>query len=119
MRLAAEERPDAILVPQRAVQELQGAKTVYVVGPDNKVVLRSVKLDGDRWENYFIVDEGLKAGDRVIVEGLQKVRPGMIVAPAAQPISAEPPARKSVPKAGAPPTAAPELPPKPPASKSR
>lgn len=119
VRLAAEERPDAILVPQRAVQELQGAKTVYVVGPDNKVVLRSVKLDGDRWENYFIVDEGLKAGDRVIVEGLQKVRPGMIVAPAAHPISAEPPARKSGPKAGAPPTAAPELPPKPPASKSK
>lgn len=117
VRIAVEERANAILVPQRAVQELQGAKTVYVVGPDNKVALRSVKLSGERWESYFIVDEGLKAGDRVILEGLQKVRPGMLVTPAAQPISAEPPASKGALRPGAAPKAAPELPAKPPASR--
>ncbi len=73
-----------------AVQELQGARTVYVVGPDNKVALRSVKLSGDRWESYFIVDEGVKPGDRVILEGIQKVRPGLVVTATTQPISAEP-----------------------------
>jgi membrane fusion protein (multidrug efflux system) len=90
VRVAAEERVNAILVPQRSVQELQGARTAYVVGPENKVALRSVKLSGDRWESYFIVDEGLKPGDRVILEGIQKVRPGMVVAPTTEPISTEP-----------------------------
>ena len=67
-------------MPQRAIQELQGAKTVMVVDAQNKVSVRTIKL-GDKSENYFIVLEGLKAGERVIVEGMQKARPGSEVKP--------------------------------------
>jgi membrane fusion protein (multidrug efflux system) len=80
VRVAAEERKDVILVPQVAVQELQSAKYVLVVGSDNKVVQRPVKV-GERYESSFIVLEGLQAGERVITEGIQKVRPGMDVKP--------------------------------------
>jgi len=80
LRVAAEERPDAILVPQVAVQELQSAKYVMVVGPDNTVAQRTIKVS-DRYEDSYIVVEGLKAGERVVVEGVQKVRPGMVVNP--------------------------------------
>lgn len=82
VRVAAEERPDVILVPQIAVQELQSAKYMLVVGPDNKVSQRPVKV-GDRYENSIIVLEGLQAGERVVTEGIQKVRPGMVVQPTA------------------------------------
>ncbi len=80
LRVAAEERPDAILVPQVAVQELQSAKYVMVVGSDNKVSQRTIKVS-DRYENSYIVVEGLNAGERVVTEGVQKVRPGMVVNP--------------------------------------
>lgn len=80
VRVAAEERSDAILVPQVAVQELQSAKFVMVVGSDNKVSQRTVKV-GDRVEDSYVVTEGLKAGERVVTEGLQKIRPGMVVTP--------------------------------------
>lgn len=74
-------RPDALLVPQRAVtRDPKGAASVMVVGPDNKVAPRPIKVGrtvGDAW----LVESGLKAGDRVIVEGLQKVAPGAAVAP--------------------------------------
>jgi membrane fusion protein (multidrug efflux system) len=80
VRVAAEERADAILVPQVAVQELQSAKYVMVVGSDNKVSQRTVKV-GDRCETSYVVLDGLKAGERVITEGIQKVRPGMTVTP--------------------------------------
>ena len=80
VRAAAEERVDAILVPQVAVQELQSAKYVLVVGPDNKVAQRTVKI-GERYENSYIVTEGLQAGEQVVTEGIQKVRPGMAVTP--------------------------------------
>jgi membrane fusion protein (multidrug efflux system) len=69
---------DAILVPQLAVMEQQSAKTVYVVEDGNKVAVRTVVLGG-RYENLTIVKEGLKPGERVITEGMQKVRPGMVV----------------------------------------
>jgi membrane fusion protein (multidrug efflux system) len=68
------------LVPQRAIQELQGAKTVMVVDAQNKVQLRTIKV-GDKAENFVIVLEGLNAGERVIVEGMQKARPGSEVKP--------------------------------------
>jgi membrane fusion protein (multidrug efflux system) len=72
---------DAIAVSQRAVQHgADGGATVLVVTPDNKVEVRPVKTDtavGDKW----IVSSGLKAGERVIVDGLQKVQPGMTVNP--------------------------------------
>jgi membrane fusion protein (multidrug efflux system) len=65
-------------VPQRAVTELQGSHQVAVVGSDNKVSIRPVTV-GDRVGNLWIVTDGLKAGERVIVEGLLKVRDGAIV----------------------------------------
>lgn len=80
VRVAVAERENAILIPQRAVQELQGAKTVMVVDKENKVQVRSVSL-GDQSDKYIIVLQGLSAGERVIVEGMQKVRPGSQVNP--------------------------------------
>lgn len=80
VRVAAEERADAILVPQVAVQELQSAKYVLVVDADNTISQRTVKVS-DRYEDSYIVVEGLKAGERVVTEGVQKVRPGMVVKP--------------------------------------
>ncbi len=89
VRAAVETRPGALLVPQLAVQEVQGAYQVAVVGGDNKVSMRGVKA-GPRIDNLWIIDEGLKPGERVIVEGLQKVRDGVTV----NPKPAEPPAPK-------------------------
>jgi RND family efflux transporter MFP subunit len=70
----------ALLVPQRAVSELQGSYQVAVVGPDNKIDIRTVKV-GERIGALLIVEEGLKPGDIVVVEGMQKVRPGAAVNP--------------------------------------
>ena len=81
LRVAVAERENAILVPQRAIQELQGAKTVMVVDDKNMVTVRSIKL-GDKADKEVVVIEGLNPGDRVIVEGMQKVRPGAQVNPA-------------------------------------
>jgi membrane fusion protein, multidrug efflux system len=80
IRYQADEKRNALLVPQAAVQELQGARSVLTVGADNKVVARNV-VAGERVGDHWIIDQGLKPGDRVIVEGLQKVQPGMTVAP--------------------------------------
>ena len=71
---------DALLVPQRAVSELQGGYQVAVVDGDNKVSIRTVKV-GDRVGNQWIIAEGLKPGERVVAEGVQKVRPGLQVNP--------------------------------------
>jgi membrane fusion protein, multidrug efflux system len=79
---------NAVLVPQRAVSELQSAKVVYVIGSDNKVQLRTVQL-GPRYEEYYVALSGLKAGERIVAEGIQKVRPGMTVAPTEKPVSSE------------------------------
>jgi membrane fusion protein (multidrug efflux system) len=88
VRLAARVSEDALLVPQKAVTEMQSTKIVYIVGPDNKVVLRSVTL-GDRVGQDYIVTSGVKPGDRVVVEGIQKARPGATVKPTDQPITKE------------------------------
>jgi RND family efflux transporter MFP subunit len=80
VRAVTEEVPNAILVPQVAVQELQGAKTVLVIGEGDKVVQRTVTLR-EPYQDFYIVTAGLKPGERVIVEGLQKARPGMQVKP--------------------------------------
>jgi membrane fusion protein (multidrug efflux system) len=80
VRVAMDTRKGAILIPQRAVSELQGSYQVAVVGPDNKVTIKVVKL-GPTEGALYVVDEGLKAGDRVVVEGIQRVRSGMTVAP--------------------------------------
>src|SRR5271167_4878673 len=71
---------DALLVPQRAVSELQGGYQVAAVDDKNKVSIRTVKV-GDRVGNQWIIADGVKPGERVIAEGVQKVRPGMQVNP--------------------------------------
>jgi membrane fusion protein (multidrug efflux system) len=74
------EKPNAILVPQKAVQELQGTHSVYVVGPDNKAMHRDITVSA-RVGNNWIVERGLKPGELVIVEGISKVKPGIVVKP--------------------------------------
>lgn len=71
---------DGILVPQRSVMETQGLHNVYVVNKENKIELRQIKL-GPTINSSWLVEEGLKNGDRVVYEGLQKVKPGMQVNP--------------------------------------
>jgi membrane fusion protein, multidrug efflux system len=73
-------RPDAILIPQKAVQELQGLKTVFVIGDDNKVSVRQITAT-QRLGSDWVIDSGLKAGEVVVVDGLQKVSPGATVKP--------------------------------------
>jgi len=90
VRTAVRTQKDALLVPQRAVSELQGGYQVAVVDGENKVSIRPVKV-GDRVGTEWIVAEGLKQGERVIVEGVQKVGPGMQVNP--KPFAAETKAR--------------------------
>jgi len=68
-------RPGALVVPQRAVTELQGGARVAVAGADGKAEIRSVEL-GPRTADLFVVEKGLQAGDKVIVTGLQYLRPG-------------------------------------------
>ena len=71
-------RPNSILVPERAVAELQGKTFVWVIGPDNKASQRAVKV-GEGLGGSVLIQEGLKPGDRIVVEGLQKVREGSTV----------------------------------------
>lgn len=78
VRFASEIRRDALLVLQRAVQELQDRHNVVVVDADNKVSVRSVKV-GPRVDDLWVIDEGLAPGERVVVEGLQRLRDGMTV----------------------------------------
>jgi RND family efflux transporter MFP subunit len=70
----------ALLVPQRAVTDLQGSYQIAVVDTDNKVSIRSVKV-GERVDNMWVVAEGLKPGERVVAEGVQKVAAGARVNP--------------------------------------
>jgi len=77
-RILVETRSNALLVPQRAVQELQNLRSVAVVGADNKVTFRNVKT-GPRVDTLWVIDEGLKPGEQVVAEGLQALSDGMIV----------------------------------------
>ena len=70
----------ALLIPQRAVSQLQGSDQVAVVGPDNKISLRAVQT-GERVDTMWIISSGLKAGDRVVAEGTQKAKDGSTVTP--------------------------------------
>jgi RND family efflux transporter MFP subunit len=71
---------NALVVPQRAVSELQGGYQVALVGPDNKVSIKTVTV-GDRVGSDWVISDGLKPGDRVVAEGIQKARPGAQVNP--------------------------------------
>ena len=73
-------RTGVLSVPQPAVMELQGNYQVAVVDAENKVSIRPVKV-GDLFGNMWIIVEGLKPGERVIVEGTQKAQEGSVVAP--------------------------------------
>jgi membrane fusion protein (multidrug efflux system) len=85
----------ALVVPQRAVMDLQGQKQIAVIGPEDKVEVRTVKL-GPKSGSEQVVESGLAAGDRVVVEGFQKIRPGMtVVAKAVIPDVAAPPPGKN------------------------
>jgi multidrug efflux pump subunit AcrA (membrane-fusion protein) len=84
-------------VPQRAVSELQGGYQVAVVGPGNKVEIRPIET-ADRIGTFWVVTKGLSPGDRIVVEGTQKVRPGAVVEP--RPVAAEQPAPARSPSAG-------------------
>jgi len=78
VRAVTSTKQGALLVPQRAVTELQGSYRVAVVGADNKVSFRPVKV-GDRVGSLWVIEEGLRQGERVVAEGTQKVRPDAVV----------------------------------------
>jgi membrane fusion protein (multidrug efflux system) len=80
VRASTYTRTGALLVPQRAVVELQGSFQLAVVGSDNKVSMRIVRV-GERVGTEWIIDSGVKAGEMVVVEGVQKVRDGSSVNP--------------------------------------
>lgn len=78
--LPAFDKPDAIRVPQKAVLELQGHQSVFVVGADNKIASRDITAKM-RIDHDWIVESGLRAGELVVVAGLMKIKPGMMVKP--------------------------------------
>jgi membrane fusion protein (multidrug efflux system) len=80
---------DALLVPQPAVIEVQSQYQVIVVTPDNKAIIRPVKV-GDRVEGNWIITEGLKEGDRVVVEGIQRVQTAAAQLHGAVPVTPQP-----------------------------
>jgi membrane fusion protein (multidrug efflux system) len=80
VRAIIDVRKQALLVPERAVSDLQGMEQVAVVGPDNKIELRTVQA-GPTTDGLRVIEKGLAPGDRVVVEGLQKVRAGVTVEP--------------------------------------
>jgi len=80
VRIIIDVRQGALLVPQRAVQELQGQQMVSVVGPDGTVESRTLQM-GPRLGTLWLVEKGLKPGEKVVLAGAQKVRPGTKVVP--------------------------------------
>jgi membrane fusion protein (multidrug efflux system) len=88
IRTPIETRAGGLLVQQRAVKELQGTYQVAVIGEDDKVAFRNV-TPGPRVGSLWLIDDGLKPGEQVIVEGFLKVREGMVVTPKLTP--AKPP----------------------------
>jgi membrane fusion protein (multidrug efflux system) len=91
-------RKGALLVPQRAVNDLQGGSQVAVVGSDNKAEIRTVQT-GERVGNRWVIESGLHPGDRVVVEGFTRVKSGVTVNPTEAP--AEEPAAAAAPAASA------------------
>ena len=84
VRVRTQNRPHTVLIPQEAAQTVQGTDTVSVVGPNNTVALRTI-TNGGPYGAFFIVLSGVAAGERVIVQGVQKVRPGAQVTPTLKP----------------------------------
>ena len=88
VRIQTGVRTAALLVPQGAVRELQGGYEVALVGADNKTVIRSVKAE-EKFGNLWVISEGLKPDDQVVVEGVEKVKDGTPVVPKAAKLMAE------------------------------
>jgi len=80
VRAVTATKPAALLVPQRAVSELQGSYQVAAVGADNKIEMRTVKV-GERSGSMWVIEDGLKDGETVVVEGIQRIKPGAVVNP--------------------------------------
>jgi RND family efflux transporter MFP subunit len=80
VRAVTATKPAALLVPQRAVSELQGSNQVAVVGSDNKIDMRTVKV-GERSGSMWVIEDGLKDGETVVVEGIQRIKAGAVVNP--------------------------------------
>ncbi len=80
VRYVTEHRTDVILVPRRAVRQNQKIQTVFVVGKADKIQARVVKT-GSRIGDAWLIEQGLEPGDRVVVDGLLTVRPGVVVHP--------------------------------------
>jgi membrane fusion protein (multidrug efflux system) len=78
IRVQTGEKSGVFLVPQRAVRELQGVRSLFLVDNEDKVVTRTVTAT-DRIGGLWVIEKGLEAGDRVIVEGIQRVQPGVKV----------------------------------------
>ena len=99
VRAVTDRLPGALVIPQRAVRDLQGLSQVAVVGAEDKVAFKNVTL-GPATGSDYVVTAGLAAGERVVVEGLQKIRDGVVVKPV------PPPDRKAAAAASPTPTAA-------------
>ncbi len=102
VRVLAGTKKGALLVPQRAVAELQGSYQVAVLGADNRIDIRTVKA-GDTIGPLWIIDEGLNPGERIVVEGVQKVKQGITVT--AKPFVPEVPPNQGTSPARRPPAA--------------
>jgi len=88
VRIQTSFKKGALLVPQSAVKELQGGYQVAVVGGDNKAIIRPVKAS-EKVGTMWVIEAGLKAGDQVVVEGIEKVKDGTVVVPKPAKIQAE------------------------------
>lgn len=80
VKITIEMRNDALVIPLRSIMEMQGQKSVYVVNDSNKVVAQRV-ITGPVKGDYVIIDNGLEADDKIVIDALQKVRDGMVVVP--------------------------------------
>jgi membrane fusion protein (multidrug efflux system) len=94
IKAETEVRHNALLVPQRAVNELQGSYQVAVVGPDNSVHIQNVAL-GPQLDSSWIITSGVKPNERVVTEGVSKLKDGMRVSPQLTTVTASAPHKKS------------------------
>ena len=89
VRIIQEVARNAVLIPQKAVTELLGKQFVAVVGEGDKIEQRPITT-GARLGELWLVQSGLKAGERIVVEGVQKAQAGVVVKPVAQPVANKP-----------------------------
>jgi membrane fusion protein (multidrug efflux system) len=76
---------NGIMIPQRCIKELQGRFSVFIINEENKVEMREVKV-GPQISNFWVIKEGLMTGEKVVYEGIQKVKEGGMVNPIIQDI---------------------------------